>query len=53
MTGKSITGGYVMSQSVPKPRAGAAAQGKENHRWLVLGVVALAQLMIVLDVTIL
>src|ERR1700733_9182454 len=52
MTGKSITGGYVMSQSVPKPRAGTAAPGKGNHRWLVLGVVALAQLMIVLDVTI-
>jgi EmrB/QacA subfamily drug resistance transporter len=42
-----------MSQSVPKPRPGAAgARGGENHRWLVLGIVSIAQLMIVLDVTI-
>jgi EmrB/QacA subfamily drug resistance transporter len=52
MTEYATTGGYIMSQSVPKPRAGAGAQGRENHRWLVLGVVSLAQLMIVLDVTI-
>jgi EmrB/QacA subfamily drug resistance transporter len=50
MTGKSSTGGYIMSQSVPKPRSGAGE--KANHRWLVLGVVSIAQLMIVLDVTI-
>jgi EmrB/QacA subfamily drug resistance transporter len=41
-----------MSQSVPKPRPGTSAHGRENHRWLVLGVVSIAQLMIVLDVTI-
>jgi EmrB/QacA subfamily drug resistance transporter len=42
-----------MSQSVPKPRSGAAPTGERaNHRWLVLGVVSIAQLMIVLDVTI-
>ena len=42
-----------MSQSVPKPRSGAAPTGKRaNHRWLVRGVVSIAQLMIVLDVTI-
>ncbi len=42
-----------MSQSVPKPRSGAAPTGKRaSHRWLVLGVVSIAQLMIVLDVTI-
>src|ERR1700728_1655737 len=53
MTEYATTGGYIMSQSVPKPRAGAGgAQGREDHRWLVLGVVSLAQLMIVLDVTI-
>jgi EmrB/QacA subfamily drug resistance transporter len=41
-----------MSQSVPKPRSGTDAANGENHRWLVLGVVSIAQLMIVLDVTI-
>ena len=41
-----------MSQSVPKPRSGAATGERANHRWLVLGVVSIAQLMIVLDVTI-
>jgi EmrB/QacA subfamily drug resistance transporter len=53
MTGNASTGGYVMSQSVPKPRSGTDGRfGGENHRWLVLGVVSIAQLMIVLDVTI-
>jgi EmrB/QacA subfamily drug resistance transporter len=42
-----------MSQSVPKPRSAAERAGKkENHRWWVLGIVSIAQLMIVLDVTI-
>ena len=53
MTGNASTGGNNMSQSVPKPRPGTASPGRrENHHWLVLGVVSLAQLMIVLDVTI-
>src|ERR1700722_11054289 len=42
-----------MSQSVPRPRPSEAmASGQPTHRWLILGVIALAQLMIVLDVTI-
>jgi EmrB/QacA subfamily drug resistance transporter len=42
-----------MSQSVPKPRPGIDSAGqRENHRWLVLAIVSVAQLMIVLDVTI-
>jgi len=42
-----------MSQSVPHPRSGAKPLAKRaNHRWWVLAVVSVAQLMIVLDVTI-
>ena len=42
-----------MSQSVPKPRSSAGSAGqRENHRWWVLAIVSIAQLMIVLDVTI-
>ena len=42
-----------MSQSVPKPRSsGAMTAGHPAHRWWVLAVIAMAQLMIVLDVTI-
>jgi EmrB/QacA subfamily drug resistance transporter len=42
-----------MSHSVPKPRSESKlTAGHPAHRWWVLAVIALAQLMIVLDVTI-
>jgi len=41
-----------MSQSVPAPRPGATGERPDTHRWLVLAIVSIAQLMIVLDVTI-
>src|SRR5579859_6948102 len=53
MTGHVSTGSHIMSQSAPKPRAGAQLTGqRENRRWWVLAIVSIAQLMIVLDVTI-
>jgi EmrB/QacA subfamily drug resistance transporter len=41
-----------MSQSVPQPRPAQPTAKRENHRWWVLAIVSIAQLMIVLDVTI-
>jgi EmrB/QacA subfamily drug resistance transporter len=42
-----------MSQSVPRPRSeGSMTAGHPAPRWWILAVIALAQLMIVLDVTI-
>ncbi|MCP2192879.1 MFS transporter [Williamsia deligens] len=45
----------MTTSSVAEARAGAPESGQERHhrlRWLVLGVLALAQLMVVLDATI-
>ncbi|HEY3481165.1 MAG TPA: hypothetical protein VGL02_19915, partial [Streptomyces sp.] len=36
----------------PAPEGGAQKAEKASHRWWVLGVIALAQLMVVLDATI-
>ena len=41
-----------MSQSVPAPRPGATAPDGSSRRWWILAVCGLAQLMIVLDATI-
>ena len=46
--------GASAAPSVPGPAAPAAAAGPElgSHRWLILAVIGIAQLMVVLDGTV-
>ena len=48
----SATGGAVSASPKHARRSGPTAQDGHDRRWLVLGVIAIAQLMVVLDATI-
>ncbi|HEX3613093.1 MAG TPA: MFS transporter [Sporichthyaceae bacterium] len=41
-----------MTQTIPLPRSAAEAEPRVSHRWLALAILGVAQLMVVLDATI-